>query len=775
MSRSFSGNPLESCLVSFNILFLMLHPHPFARATRWIFPILAAAFFLTFASAQTNTNIRVMAANLNGNTQSYQPFALRIFQGLKPDVVCIQEFNYTSTNGLGVNTPAAFQEMINAAFGTNFVYFREPFNANGDIPNGIISRYPIVASGSWTDNLVNNRGFAWAQIHLPGTNDLYVVSVHLLTSSATDRAGEAVQLKSMMQSNFPANAWVVLAGDFNTDTRTESAMVTFDSFLSDNPVPVDNNGNSDTSENRNHPHDYVLPSFLFTNVETASVFPSHTFPNGLVFDSMVYTPLSDVAPVQFSDSTNAQHMAVIKDFLVTGTNAAIVTNPPSIDSQPQDETVPAGGNATFSVSASGSVPLNYQWYFNTNTLIGGATTNSLTITNAQAINAGSYSVIITNTAGSITSAVAILTVTDAPPTITTQPQNQAINAGGNATFSVAASGTTPLGYQWYFNTNTLIPGATTNPLAIINAQSPNAGTYSVIVSNSVGSVTSSVANLTIISSPSSVIAQWNFNSVTPDANTTTGRTTPSIGTGTASLVGGATATFATGDTVLDPAGSTDNSGWNTATYPTQGTGSKTRGAQFNMSTAGKQNITISWSSQSSATGSKYGQLQYSTNGTDFIDFSTAFTNGTSFTPKTNSLASISSVNDNPNFAIRLVSAFQSAAAQGGTNGYEPADPTKIYGSAGTMRYDIVTISGTAIVVNNPPPSPPTLSAPTIVPGNQVQMTVTGTAGSNYVIQVSTNLVGNNWVSIFTNSAPFTFTDSNFNNLPEAFYRALVAP
>ncbi len=753
----------------------MLHQLPFTRIARWIFPILAAALSLTTASAQTNTNVRVMAANLNGNTQSYQPFALRIFQGLTPDVVCIQEFNYTSTNGLGVNTPAAFQEMINSAFGTNFVYFREPFTANGDIPNGIISRYPIVASGSWIDSLVSNRGFAWAQIHLPGTNDLYVVSVHLLTTSATDRAGEAVQLKSYIQTNFPANAWVVLAGDFNTDSRTESAMVTFDSFLSDNPVPVDNNGNSDTSENRNHPHDYVLPSFSFTNVETASVFPSHTFPSGLVFDSTVYTPLSDVAPVLFADSTNAQHMAVIKDFLVAGTNSAIVTNPPSIGTQPQDQTVPAGGNATLSVSASGSVPLSYQWYFNTNTLIGGATTNLLTITNAQAINAGAYSVIITNTAGSVTSSIATLTVTDAPPTIAIQPQNQSISAGGNTTFSVSASGTAPLTYQWYFNTNTVIPSATTNTLPIINAQSSNAGSYSVIISNSAGSVTSSVAILTIISGAPGVIAQWNFNSVTPDANVATGRTTPSTGTGTASLLTGTTATFATGDTTLDPAGSTDNSGWNTATYPAQGTGSKTRGAQFNVSTAGKQNITISWSSQSSATGSKYGQLQYSTNGTDFIDFSTAFTNGTSFTPKTNSLASISAVNDNPSFAIRLVSAFQSAAAQGGTNGYEPADPTKIYGTAGTMRYDMVTVSGTAIVVSNPPASPPTLSAPIVVSGNQIQMTVTGTAGSNYVIQVSTNLIGNNWVSILTNAAPFTFTDSNFNNLPQAFYRALVAP
>src|ERR1039458_4317715 len=84
--------------------------------------------------AQSNVTVRVMAANLNGNTQSYQPFALRILQGLKPDVVAIQEFNYSN------NAASDFRVMIDAAFGTNFVYYREPHTASGDIPNGIISR-----------------------------------------------------------------------------------------------------------------------------------------------------------------------------------------------------------------------------------------------------------------------------------------------------------------------------------------------------------------------------------------------------------------------------------------------------------------------------------------------------------------------------------------------------------------------------------------------------------------------------------------------------------
>src|SRR5438105_1119425 len=109
--------------------------------------ILLAVFGIFDLHGQTNTTLRVMSANLNGNTQSYQPFAIRIFQGLKPDIVAIQEFNYSN------NTPSDIRSMVDTAFGTNFSYFRENYTSSGDIPNGIISRYPIVASGSWADTV----------------------------------------------------------------------------------------------------------------------------------------------------------------------------------------------------------------------------------------------------------------------------------------------------------------------------------------------------------------------------------------------------------------------------------------------------------------------------------------------------------------------------------------------------------------------------------------------------------------------------------------------
>ena len=271
----------------------------------------------------TNATLRVMAANLNGNIQSYQDFALRIFQGLKPDVVAINEWNY------GSKTPADFRTMLNTAFGQEYTYFRE---TGYNIPNGIISRWPIVASGSWDDPQVGDRGFAWARLDIPGPDDLYVVCVHLHSSGgSSSRNTEAGVIKTHIQAEFPAGAYVVVAGDFNLDNRSEPALSTFKTFLKDEPIPTDQSGDPDTNNSRAKPYDLVLTSdTLRTNFVPVKI-GSQSFATGLVFDSRVFTPLSAVAPVQSADSGQAQHMAVLKDFRINYTATNLVTvNPPSL-------------------------------------------------------------------------------------------------------------------------------------------------------------------------------------------------------------------------------------------------------------------------------------------------------------------------------------------------------------------------------------------------------------------------------------------------------------
>ena len=177
-----------------------------------------------------------------------------------------------------------------------------------------------------------------------------------------------------------------------------------------------------------------------------------------------------------------------------------VVAPPSITGQPQSLAVIRGENATFNVTASAACGdgLTYQWRFNS-TNISGAIASSLTLTNVQPADAGSYTVIVTNSAGSITSTVAALAV-HVPPSIAQQPQSQTVNQGSNATFTVTASGTTPLAFQWRFNT-TNIAGATTIAYTRTNAQPADAGSYTVVVTNVAGSVTSVVATLEVTIPP----------------------------------------------------------------------------------------------------------------------------------------------------------------------------------------------------------------------------------------------------------------------------------
>src|SRR5439155_14678078 len=147
-----------------------------------------------------------------------------------------------------------------------------------------------------------------------------------------------------------------------------------------------------------------------------------------------------------------------------------------------------------------------------------------------------------------------------------------------------------------------------------------------------------------------VIVQWNFNSVPPDSSMSTGTNRPSVGIGTASLVGGTTATYAAGST-NDPATSTDDSGWNTAHYVGQGTSNKTAGVQFSVSTLGYSNIVVRWDHRVSSTASKYFRLKYSTDGANFTDYSgpiianVVSSTGSYYEAQTNSLAAISGVNN----------------------------------------------------------------------------------------------------------------------------------
>lgn len=198
------------------------------------------------------------------------------------------------------------------------------------------------------------------------------------------------------------------------------------------------------------------------------------------------------------------------------------------------------------------------------------------------------------------------------------------------------------------------------------------------------------------------LAQWDFNgSSTTSIPGGTGSPLPSLGAGTAALVGGSTASFASG--TVD-GGSSDpvvtnppNFAWNISGFAPQGQGDQTRGVQFNVSTEGWDKVVVKWDQRNSNTGSRWVQFLYSIDGTNFT--SAGLAGGgvfdinagvTWFNGLTANLATIAGVANNANFAFRLVATF------GPSGAYEASNPGSNYGTSGTWRLDMVTVSGNIV-------------------------------------------------------------------------------
>jgi len=176
-----------------------------------------------------------------------------------------------------------------------------------------------------------------------------------------------------------------------------------------------------------------------------------------------------------------------------------ISGSPGIYTQPASRTNNAGTTAAFAVYAFGSGPLSYKWRKDGSNLadggnVIGAATASLTLSNVLGGDAQGYSVVISNTSGSVTSAVATLTVID--PVINAQPASQIQNLGDSVTFSVEAVGTAPVSYQWRRDGG-LLAGATQSSLTLTNLQGSDVGSYDVIVGDAWGTVTSAVALLSV--------------------------------------------------------------------------------------------------------------------------------------------------------------------------------------------------------------------------------------------------------------------------------------
>ena len=230
---------------------------------------------------------------------------------------------------------------------------------------------------------------------------------------------------------------------------------------------------------------------------------SYTIPVGLLQANRIYYAELSFARIA---NLNTTFLPIVGSATFLHTTGLMISTTvpavaPVITTQPAGQTIIVGANVVLSVVASGSPAPTYQWRKD-GVAIAGATLATFSLGNTQFSDAGSYSVVASNSAGLVTSETAVLTVNPVPVAVSfsLQPVGQSVIAGGSVTFTTAVSGVPAPSLQWAKG-GVPLSGATTASFTIASAQLSDAGTYTVVATNSVNSVTSNSVVLAVNLAP----------------------------------------------------------------------------------------------------------------------------------------------------------------------------------------------------------------------------------------------------------------------------------
>jgi polygalacturonase/pectin methylesterase-like acyl-CoA thioesterase len=407
------------------------------------------------------------------------------------------------TNNTRTDQPGSFTIDATPA-GTSseaiWAYFTPP---GSPVVLGIGDRLSVSATFSLSGFKNNGQDIRWGVLDSQGTRNTANLSGGMNDSTFIGDTGYGLEyFASGTGSPFVIGRRTVLS----------SANV-FNSFGDFSPI----NG---TGANQRQPLVDDTPYTLTYTIERVSATDTKisTSVTGGSLSDLAYSAIESTATPNTSfdyfafriGGTNFANKITFTELKVAFTPAAPVI---STQPQPPNLTVQVGSNVVLSVGATGS-NLSYQWLSNGQPVAGNpsATSPTLLLSNVQLGDASNYTVVVTNAGGSVTSNPVVLKVSATPvaplPFITTQPANMTVPRGGTATLSVTATGSDLL-YQWFKN-GVLIPGATKATLSFSAVQVGDTGSYTVVITNSSGSVTSAAAKLLVVSTMSAVgFRPWN--------------------------------------------------------------------------------------------------------------------------------------------------------------------------------------------------------------------------------------------------------------------------